>query len=111
MSAPPPHRPRGVSLAYGTIQPPSFSSSDKPLPVHCTRCMFLLDTKEGRLIDDAEAKGALIPRRPYGKWLAEQVVDPVFRLPEQFGSLSVAGAMVRAMPVAMRHMRITTSGK
>lgn len=27
-------------------------------------------------------------------WLAEQVVDPVFRLPEQFGSLSVAGAMV-----------------
>jgi glutamate synthase domain-containing protein 2/glutamate synthase domain-containing protein 1/glutamate synthase domain-containing protein 3 len=37
--------------------------------------MFLLDTKEGRLIDDAEIKGKLVSRRPYGLWLAEQKVS------------------------------------
>ncbi len=32
--------------------------------------MFLLDLNEGRLIDDAEIKGALASRQPYGQWLA-----------------------------------------
>jgi len=34
--------------------------------------MFLLDTKEGRLVDDREIKKQLSGRRPYGQWLAEQ---------------------------------------
>ena len=36
--------------------------------------MFLLDTREGRLVDDAEIKRALSDRRPYGKWLRENRV-------------------------------------
>ena len=36
--------------------------------------MFLLDLAEGRLIDDAEIKGELSARRPYGQWLEEQRV-------------------------------------
>ncbi len=36
--------------------------------------MFLLDTKEGRLIEDAEIKRTLSTRKPYGHWLAEQQV-------------------------------------
>ncbi len=37
--------------------------------------MFLLDTKEGRLVDDAEIKTMLASRRPYGRWLKEHRVD------------------------------------
>jgi glutamate synthase domain-containing protein 2/glutamate synthase domain-containing protein 1/glutamate synthase domain-containing protein 3 len=36
--------------------------------------MFLLDTKEGRLIDDAEIKQSLAGRQPYEQWLLEQRV-------------------------------------
>ncbi|MPZ49350.1 MAG: glutamate synthase large subunit [Dehalococcoidia bacterium] len=36
--------------------------------------MFLLDTKAGRLIDDAEIKGDLVGRRPYAEWLAQNRV-------------------------------------
>ena len=36
--------------------------------------MFLLDTKEGRLIDDAEIKEKLVSRRPYSEWLSQNRV-------------------------------------
>ena len=36
--------------------------------------MFLLDTEEGRLIDDTEVKASLSDNKPYGKWLNEQRV-------------------------------------
>ncbi len=37
--------------------------------------MFLVDTQEGRIIDDAELKRTYVRRRPYGTWLEDQVVD------------------------------------
>ena len=36
--------------------------------------MFLLDTEQGRIIDDAEIKAELSNRRPYGRWLKENSV-------------------------------------
>jgi glutamate synthase (NADPH/NADH) large chain len=43
--------------------------------------MFLLDTKQGRLIDDAEIKAELCSRRPYGEWLRQNRVT-LEELPE-----------------------------
>ncbi|HEY7268214.1 MAG TPA: glutamate synthase large subunit, partial [Dehalococcoidia bacterium] len=46
--------------------------------------MFLLDTKQGRLIDDEEIKRELTSRRPYGEWLRsnkttlEELPEPPF---------------------------------
>ncbi len=37
--------------------------------------MFLLDMKEGRLIEDAEIKQQLSTRRPYAQWLAENRIS------------------------------------
>ena len=37
--------------------------------------MFLIDTVEGRIIDDAEIKHTYASRQPYGQWLEENVVD------------------------------------
>lgn len=37
--------------------------------------MFLIDTQEGRIIDDAEIKHHYASRKPYGEWLKENVVD------------------------------------
>ena len=37
--------------------------------------MFLVDTQEGRLIDDKEIKETYARRQPYGKWLKENIVD------------------------------------
>ena len=36
--------------------------------------MFLLDTKEGRIIEDAELKASLSQSQPYGQWLGENRV-------------------------------------
>ena len=41
--------------------------------------MFLVDTAAGRIIDDAEIKGALAGEHPYAQWLDEQQV-PLSRL-------------------------------
>ena len=43
--------------------------------------MFLLDTKAGRLIEDAEIKGELVNKQPYGQWLKENMVS-LDELPE-----------------------------
>ncbi len=37
--------------------------------------MFLVDTKEGRIIDDQEIKASYARRKPYGAWLKENVVE------------------------------------
>ena len=37
--------------------------------------MFMLDTEEGRIVDDAEIKAELSSRKPYGEWLRANVVS------------------------------------
>jgi glutamate synthase (NADPH/NADH) large chain len=37
--------------------------------------MFLVDTQEGRIIDDKEIKEFYATQKPYGQWLKENVVD------------------------------------
>lgn len=37
--------------------------------------MFLVDTQEGRIIDDKELKADYASRHPYGQWLKENLVD------------------------------------
>jgi len=37
--------------------------------------MFLVDTKEGRIIDDAELKAKICTAQPYSKWLKENVLE------------------------------------
>ena len=36
--------------------------------------MFMLDTEEGRIVEDEEIKAGLSSRRPYGRWLRENKV-------------------------------------
>ncbi len=43
--------------------------------------MFLIDTLEGRIIDDQEIKDAYAGRKPYGQWLKDNIVD-IKDLPE-----------------------------
>ncbi|MGH8587466.1 MAG: glutamate synthase central domain-containing protein, partial [Gammaproteobacteria bacterium] len=43
--------------------------------------IFLVDTREGRIIDDAELKHAFAVEHPYRQWLDENVV-PIASLPE-----------------------------
>jgi len=37
--------------------------------------MFLIDTEQGRIIDDDEIKNTLAGQHPYGEWLADGLVD------------------------------------
>ena len=43
--------------------------------------MFLLDTEEGRIVDDEEIKAGLSSQQPYGKWLRDNKVT-IEELPE-----------------------------
>ncbi len=52
--------------------------------------IFLVDTQEGRIIDDDEIKGDLARENPYGKWLAQKLIHlsnlpttPVLERPDQ----------------------------
>ena len=47
--------------------------------------MFMLDSEEGRLVDDTELKSALAAQQPYGEWLRENRVslDELPEVPEQ----------------------------
>ena len=55
--------------------------------------MFLLDTKEGRLVDDAELKQRLSTQQPYGKWLQDNrtrlsdLPEPSGQTPDDFDTL------------------------
>ena len=53
--------------------------------------MFMLDTEEGRLVDDAELKGALAAQQPYGEWLGDNRVS-LDDLPEAGGRQTFANA-------------------
>ena len=48
--------------------------------------MLLVDTKEGRIVDDAEIKQQVASRRPYGRWVGENMVR-LGELEEQRGSV------------------------
>ncbi|MGH7142606.1 MAG: glutamate synthase large subunit [Planctomycetota bacterium] len=37
--------------------------------------MFLVDTAQGRIVDDSEIKEELVSRKPYGQWLTQNKVD------------------------------------
>jgi glutamate synthase (ferredoxin) len=37
--------------------------------------IFLVDTAQGRIVDDDEIKGSLAAEQPYGEWLREHLVD------------------------------------
>ncbi|HNX34449.1 MAG TPA: glutamate synthase large subunit [Kiritimatiellia bacterium] len=37
--------------------------------------MFLVDTQQGRIVDDEEIKAQLSNRKPYGQWLARNLMD------------------------------------
>jgi glutamate synthase (NADPH/NADH) large chain len=57
--------------------------------------MFLVDTAQGRIIDDAEIKGALAAEHPYQQWLDDNLV-PLDRLLEGSGAdAAEAAAQVR----------------
>ncbi len=42
--------------------------------------IFLVDTKAGRIVDDAELKGRYVADHPYGEWLKENLI-PIEKLP------------------------------
>ncbi len=43
--------------------------------------IFLVDTKQGRIIDDAELKKACVSEHPYAQWLSQNLV-PIEKLPD-----------------------------
>ena len=55
--------------------------------------MFLLDTEEGRLVDDDELKRRLSTQKPYGKWIQDNrtrlsdLPDPSTKTPANFDTL------------------------
>jgi glutamate synthase domain-containing protein 2/glutamate synthase domain-containing protein 1/glutamate synthase domain-containing protein 3 len=53
------------------INPENILSSGRLLPGK----MFLIDTEEGRIIDDSELKKQMASRNPYYKWVKEKMVD------------------------------------
>ncbi|AKF08959.1 glutamate synthase large subunit [Sandaracinus amylolyticus] len=48
--------------------------------------MLLVDTKEGRIVDDAEIKSQVASRRPYGRWVGDHMIR-LGELAEQRGSV------------------------
>jgi len=47
--------------------------------------MFLVDTQEKRIVDDAELKHFYAARQPYGQWLKENIID-LETLPDPWGA-------------------------
>jgi len=52
--------------------------------------MFLVDTVEGRIVDDTEIKESIAARKPYGQWLKETLID-LDKLPEPPDAASLDG--------------------
>ena len=61
--------------------------------------MFMLDTEEGRLVDDAELKSELASQQPYGEWLRENRVS-LDDLPEVAKQPAYANGNLTARQVA-----------
>jgi len=56
--------------------------------------MFLVDTAEGRIIDDEEIKGGLAAEHPYGDWVSAGLVS-LADLPERDREVPLHAALVR----------------
>jgi glutamate synthase (NADPH/NADH) large chain len=56
--------------------------------------MFLVDTVEGRIIDDEEIKGELATQRPYGEWIDNGLVR-LEELPEREREVPTHASLVR----------------
>jgi len=56
--------------------------------------MFLVDTTEGRIIDDEEIKGRLARAHPYQRWLDENLVE-LDHLPQRTHELPAHGSVVQ----------------
>jgi glutamate synthase (NADPH) large chain len=66
--------------------------------------IFLVDTREGRIIDDAELKQRYTSAQPYGKWLERNLV-PLANLPEppQVPEVDRATVLVRQQAFGYTH--------
>ncbi len=51
--------------------------------------MFLVDTQQGRIVDDEEIKAQLCRRKPYGAWLRQHLLD-LAALPQPAGDARLA---------------------
>ena len=58
--------------------------------------MFIVDTEEGRILDDAEVKRDKSGRFPYGRWLKKNIFD-LERVPEAQPAPSVVGDELRRL--------------
>jgi glutamate synthase (NADPH/NADH) large chain/glutamate synthase (ferredoxin) len=60
--------------------------------------LFLVDTEQGRIVDDGEVKAQIAARRPYARWLADGIVhlddlpprEPLDERPEPLRTLQLA---------------------
>ncbi len=73
--------------------------------------MFLVDTRQKRIIDDQEIKASLCTRRPYGKWLADNLVDlaslpPATKSPEPICGDEALAARQRLFGYSMEDLKI-----
>ena len=74
--------------------------------------MFLVDTQQGRIVDDEEIKARLSEAKPYGQWLAQNLMD-LEDLPasEQNGRLTLEGDALadrqRLFGYSMEDLKIT----
>ncbi|MDR2849172.1 MAG: glutamate synthase large subunit, partial [Verrucomicrobiota bacterium] len=59
--------------------------------------MFLIDTRQGRIVDDEEIKSQLSSGKPYGDWLAESLLDlSALPAPAADGRLTLDGDALAA---------------
>jgi glutamate synthase domain-containing protein 2/glutamate synthase domain-containing protein 1/glutamate synthase domain-containing protein 3 len=59
--------------------------------------MFLVDTRQGRIVDDEEIKAQLSGRKPYGEWLARNLTDlSALPAPGADGRLTLVGGALAA---------------
>ncbi|HBV98096.1 MAG: glutamate synthase [Peptococcaceae bacterium BICA1-7] len=65
--------------------------------------MFFIDTVAGKVIDDSDLKEAMASRKPYGKWLKENMLE-LDRLPENVIDWSVVEEPPRS-PDLLRDMK------
>ena len=74
--------------------------------------MFLVDTQQGRIVEDEEIKAQLSARKPYGEWLAENLQD-LSALPQPAGDARLSlpedalAARQRLFGYSMEDMKIT----
>src|SRR5438874_249120 len=70
--------------------------------------IFLIDMKKGRIVDDNEIKRSLVDKRPWKRWLEENLIEleslPVGATPASPSSLARSGRATQASPLqAIQH--------